>query len=212
LKSKNRHFLLNISDHPLVSLFSALSGLCLAILIYIYHFQIPLFSNSRILMCVLIALVTTVIVDIFLSKITLPIFRSKSSGLRAAILTITVLAGILLSFSFSYAIPHIYPLYPEHTLHVNLDLRDLPADMDGLSFSHLQLAFRDVSFSELDLQGKYQVNEDDIFFPAGQSAGFTWQGVTRRRSRYLFSIHRCILPHYDNLGWTSPECRSGFHI
>ena len=194
MKSKIRSFMQNVSDHPLISIFSSLSGLCLSVLIYVYHFQIPLLSESRILMCVLIALVTATLVDLFLSKITLPTFRSKSRGLRAAILAVTILVSVLLSCSLTFTIPHIYPLYPEHTLSVNIDLRDLPADMDGLSFSHLQLAFRDVSYSELDLQGKYQVNEDDIFFPAGQSAGFTWQGVTGEEAAIYFQSTTASFP------------------
>jgi hypothetical protein len=75
-----------------------------------------------------------------------------------------------------------------------LDLRDLPAEIDGVSFSHLKLAYRDVSFSELDLQGEYQINEDAIFFPAGQSAGFTWRGITGEEAAIFFQSTTYSLP------------------
>ena len=194
MKSKIRQFLHDLVGHPLVSLFSILSGLCLGALIYIYHFQIPLFSKSRILICLLVALIAAVLADIFLTKITLPIFRSKNNGLRAAILTTTILVGLLLSFSLTFTIPHIYPLYPEHTLTVAFDLRNLPSESEGIFFSHLQLAFRDVSYSELDLQGDYQINENAIFFPAGQSAGFTWRGITGEEAALFFQSTIDSLP------------------
>ena len=194
MKRKIRHFLYEIKGHPLVSLFSILSGFSLGALVYIYHFQLPLFSKSRILICLLVALLTAILVDIFLTNITLPIFRSKNKGLRAAILTTTILVGLLLSFSLTFTIPHIYPLYPEHTLTVAFDLRNLPSESEGIYFSHLQLALRDVSYSELDLQGEYQINEDTIFFPAGQSAGFTWRGITGEEVAIFFQSTPDALP------------------
>ena len=194
MKSKIHQILHDAAAHPFISLFSILSGLSLGGLIYIYHFQIPLFSKSRILICMLVALFAAVLVDIFLTKITLPIFRSKNRGLRAAILVVTILVSVLLSFSFSFTIPHIYPLYPKHTLSVAFDLQDIPLESDGIYFSHLQLAFRDVSYAELDLQGDYQVNENTIFFPAGQSAGFTWQGITGEEAALYFQSTAVSFP------------------
>ena len=186
MKSKIHQILKNLLVSPSVMLISVLSGLGTAMLVYIYHFQLPLFSKSRVFICLIVAVVIALLVDIFLSKITVPIFRSKATGVRTALLAGSLMLTVLLSFSLSYAVPHIYPLYPQHTLVVNMDLRDLPAESEGVYFSHLQLAYRDVSFSELQLQGDYRINADSIFFPAGQSVSFSWQGITGEQAALYF--------------------------
>jgi hypothetical protein len=47
---------------------------------------------------------------------------------------------------------------------------DTPQKLQGIAISHFQLAFRDVSFSELEIDGRYEIREDSIFFPSGQTA------------------------------------------
>ena len=127
-----------------------------------------------------------ILVDIFLARITCPIFQLKTRRLRAGILFSTVLVSLLLSLSLVFTVPHIYPLYPEHTLTVNLNLEDMPSDSEGIYFSHLQLAYRDVSFNELDISGEYQVNEDSIYFSPAQTASLSWQGITGEAAAIYF--------------------------
>ena len=186
MKNTIQKFLADQKSHPYYLLVSALVGLCAGLLIYIYHFQLPLFSKSQIFFCLIIALFLAILLDIFLIKITCPIYLSKPKWQQSVILITTILVSIILSLTFVYAIPHIYPLYPEHTLTVNLNMEDMPAEIDGLYFSHLQLAYRDVSFSELDINGVYEINEDSIYFPSAQTAGFSWRGITGEKAAIFF--------------------------
>ncbi|BBB48635.1 hypothetical protein Pelsub_P1863 [Pelolinea submarina] len=192
-------FLADQMSHPYYPFVSALIGFCVGLLIYIYHFQLPLFSKSQIVLCLVIALFVAILVDIFLTKITCPIYHSISQWKQVVILIATILASIVLSLTFVYAVPHIYPLYPEHTLTVNLNMEDLPADSDGLYFSHLQLAYRDVSFNELVISGDHEVNEDSIYFPPAQAAGFSWRGITGEEAVIFFQS--TSEPHSVEITW-----------
>ncbi|MDK2981118.1 MAG: hypothetical protein PWQ55_1465 [Chloroflexota bacterium] len=178
MKTAVRSFLKTLRIQPLIPTLSILTGLSAGWLVYVYHLQLPLFSRSRLALCLLIALAVMLLAALFLVQVTLPILRTKSRKVRIAIVVIAALFSLLLSVVMTFNVPHIYAFYTQHTLVIDMDLRELPAGVDGVSFSHLQLAYRNVSYSELDLQGDYQVNPDSIFFPAGQTARINWQGIT----------------------------------
>jgi hypothetical protein len=65
-------------------------------------------------------------------------------------------------------------------------LAKLPKSEDGISFSQLQLAYRNVSFGELDIEGKHEIREDSVYFPAGQIASISWQGITGEKANLTF--------------------------
>jgi hypothetical protein len=185
--NKFKHALYEIGQHPFVLLISILTGICFGLLVYIYHFQLPLFSKSQIVICVVLAAAAAAGINFFLRKVTLPVFFSHSRSVRVVFSGLVLLLAILLGSILDYDIPHLYPLYPTHQIAVEMDLRDMPSEMKGVSFSHLQLAFRDVSYSELSFTGAYQIRKDDIFFPAGQVASITWQGITGEKAVLVFN-------------------------
>lgn len=194
-----RDILRDLHNHPLSLVSSILAGLCAGLLIYIYHFQLPLYSKSQMILCLVIALVIAALVYVFLQRVTWPDFSSYSIAMRTIMSIVVISLSILLSFTLVYTIPHIYPLYPSHQLTVNLDLQNMPIDGEGISFSHLQLAFRDVSFSELSIEGQYTVKEDSIYFPAGQSVQIAWQGITGESASLYF--HSTSQPSTVKIIW-----------
>jgi len=180
------HFLDNFRKHPFTMFFSGLAGSGLAFLIYCCHWQLPLFSRSRILFALILAALAALGIYFFLIKITLPQFSSYNRSKRLVILILVSVASLLLNFMLDYDVPHLYPFYPSHALVLEMDLRDAPAGLNGIAFSHLQLAYRDVGYSELIIEGEFEIRPDSIFFPAGQVASISWQGITGEQAAFTF--------------------------
>ncbi len=182
-------FFLSIKEirrHPWVCAISLITGCCLALLIYFYHWQLPLFSKSRLAFAGLAAIISSLGIAFFLSFKTVPLFRSYSRSKQILVEAMLGCAVILSFFLLSYPIPHLYPFYPNHSLEIKIDMVDTPQELQGIAFSHLKLAFRDVSFSELEIDGKYEIREGSIFFPSGQTARIYWQGITGEKAALSF--------------------------
>jgi len=183
---KVRQFFGKELQQPFIILFSLLTGLCLALLVYCYHFQIPLFSKRLIALCVFLAVLAATLIYLVLRKLVLPKYMALANWKRIIVFVITLLCSLILTFTLFYEIPHLYFLYPQHQLTMEMDLRELSPEIEGVSFSHLQLAFRDVSYSEMTLSGNYEIRDDSIFFPSGQIASITWQGVSSEEAMLAF--------------------------
>lgn len=186
MAKKITEFLSLIREHPLISLFSPLCGLCLGALIYFYHFQLPLFSKSRLALCALIALAAALLIFFLLLKLSLPVFSTFKRSKQIAVLVLAISFALLLAFTLQYTVPHLYPFYPTRQLRVEMDLSSLPSDIEGVSLNQFKLAYRDVSFNELQFEGQYEPRADSVFFPAGQVAAFQWQGVPGEQASLAF--------------------------
>ena len=195
------HTFKNLFNNPLTLIFSIFTGVSTSLLIYIYRFQLPLYSKTNFAICFLIALLVTFLVLILLQKKILPLLQSYSSAIRYLILVISIVLCFLGLIFAEFSIPHIYPLYPIHQLTIELDLLDTPTEIDGISFSHLKLAYRDVSYSELEINGLYEIRSDSIYFPAGQVASISWQGITGEQAELVF--HPVSVPMTINVSWDS---------
>ena len=168
----------NIRKYPLIALFSLIAGICIGVLIYIYHFQFPLFSKSRFLIAFLLPVISAIAIFIFIQKHTLPQFQGLKKEIKILVLILIVCSSLLLYFNLNFNIPHLYFLYPSHHLKIDMDLSVSDASTDGISFSFMRLPFRDVSFEELKITGWHEIRTDSIFFPVGQTASIEWQGIT----------------------------------
>jgi len=186
MRERFHHFLENLRKQPVIWLISLLAGGCLALLVYAWHWQLPLFSRSRMLVAALLALGSAAAIVCFLQAVTLPLFDARPQSRRWILLALAAAAGLLLALGLDFSIPHLYPLYPAHALSITLDLRDLPAGSEGISFSHLDLAFRSVSYSEMDISGEFEMHADAIHFPSGQLAAITWRGITGEQAQVYF--------------------------
>jgi hypothetical protein len=173
-------------QQPLVLLFSCLVGISLGFLVYCFHWQVPLFSKRMIALSCILAITSAATVYLIFIKVVLPGYLAHSQKIRGVLILLVLLGSLLLAFSLSYQVPHLYFLYPQHQLSIEMDLRDSSSEVDGISFSHLQLTFRDVGYSELALSGQYEIRGDSIFFPSGQVASISWQGITGESALLAF--------------------------
>lgn len=175
-----------IRRQPWLCAISLVSGCCLALLIYFYHWQLPLFSKSRLIFAGLAAVFSSLGIALFLYFKTIPLYRSYNRCKQLLIGGMVGLAVILSFFLLAYPIPHLYLFYPEHSLEIKIDMLDTPQELQGIAISHFQLAFRDVSFSELEIDGRYEIREDSIFFPSGQTVRIYWRGITGEKTALTF--------------------------
>ena len=137
-------------------------------------------------LCAIVAFAFSILVFFSLQKFILPLFQQHKKGKQIIIILLTVITSLLLAFTLDYTIPRIYPLYPQRSLLVEMDLSNLPEDIEGVSFSHLDLAYWDVSYSELQIEGQYEQRSDALFFPSGQSASIRWRGITGELAHLVF--------------------------
>lgn len=171
---------------PIVLLLSPVFGITFSVLVYFYHFQIPLFSEIHLLWALLIAIILSVCFFLILDNVTFPTLISLKRTKRLGLFLLVMICSILSFFLLDYDIPHLYSFYPTHTLRIDIDLKDIPAEMEGVSFSQLKLAYRDVGYSELNINGQYEIRQDSIYFPSGQNASITWQGIAGEEALVSF--------------------------
>ena len=186
MQKKAVSFFRRLENNLPAFLFSLLAGVCAGALVYIYHFQLPLFSKSRIALCAVIGFAFSLLVFFSLQRFILPLFQQHNKKKQVLIILLTIIASLLLAFMLDYTILRIHPLYPQRSLLVEMDLSNLPEDIEGVSFSHLELAYRDVGYSEFTIDGDYEKRDAALFFPTGQIASIRWQGITGELARLAF--------------------------
>ena len=184
--NNNSQNLKKLKNKPLVLFLSILAGSCFGLLVYIYHFQLPLFSKTNFAICLLLILATSLLVALFLYRFILPIYKQLTKKQHVFLMAISLISTMLGIFYIEHTIPHIYPIYPNHELEITIDMREASSDMDRVSFSHMKLAYRDVSYSEFDIEGLYEINENSIAFPSGQVVSMTWQGIVGEKAELVF--------------------------
>ena len=166
---------------------SLLAGISLALLVYIFHFEILRFRAGGILACVLIALGASALVYYAFRKKLLPAYQALKVPVRILALILLVFFILLFAKVLSYEMPHLYLLYPRHQLTVEMDLGDLSPDAEGITLSRMELAYGEAAFDELELEGSYEVREDAVFFPAGEAASLSWEGVSGETLTLVFA-------------------------
>lgn len=193
-------FIKDLRKYPFLSLISILAGICLGSLIYFFHLQLPLLSKRNILIAMLLTIATATLFFFLLRKTFSPNFENHKRSIRLFIIAIALILSVLLNAALEFTAPHFYLFYPEHNLTVSMDMRQMDAqEFEGISFSHLKLAYRDVSYSELNIDGQYDIRDDAIFFPSGQMASFTWQGITGEETEIYFQT--TSQPVYVDIQW-----------
>ena len=132
--NNNSHILNKLKNKPLVLFLSILVGSCFGLLVYIYHFQLPLFSKTNFVICLLLILVTSLLVALFLYRFILPIYKQLTKKQHVFLMAISLISTMLGIFYIEHTIPHIYPIYPNHELEITIDMREASSDMDRVSF------------------------------------------------------------------------------
>lgn len=189
-----------ITKKPLVLIISVLSGFCAGIAIYFYQLQIPLFSKRNIALSILVAFLISAVNLFLLRQYLLPSFKKQNQLVRSIIILTTIAANILLSITLNFDSPRFYAFYPQHSLSVTMDLRSIDSqEVEGIALSHINLPFRNISFGELSIEGKYEIRENEVFFQANQLASFKWQGIAGENAEIYF--HETTLPVTVSIQW-----------
>jgi hypothetical protein len=169
---------------------------------YINYLQFPLFSKRNILFSSLIAIFFTLFI-LMIYKLWLESLINKLSKKKFLFLVIlSVVASAVSAFTITFNVKPLYFLYPKHDLTIELTLKNLAETNDGVSLAYIRNDFRDISFSELDIIGKYEIRADHIYFPPGQSVQINWSGTAGKNLLVTFEptkFDQIVEIHWDGL-------------
>lgn len=166
-----------VDFNPYLLIFFFFVGGCIAFFIYVHRLQFPLFSKRNLFITFCIAGSLTIILEIAYRRVFEPIVsRMKRNDLAKGLILALLLSIAFLSV-FSIETNPFYFLYPQEDVRVQINLPEGEMQSAGLLITHIHNDFRDISFSELKIEGEFENRGDGIYFYPGQNAHIHWKAV-----------------------------------
>lgn len=165
------------SADPLTAGLSTICGICAAALAYINYFQLPLFSKRNFLITGLIAIFITLMILCFYNLWFKPLINKISKKKFRLLALLAFVLSAVFAAAISFNIRPLYFLYPEKPVSIRFTTENQIEANPGVSLSYMHTDFRNISFSELDIEGNYEIRKDQIYFFPGQTIQIAWKGI-----------------------------------
>jgi len=154
-----------------------LMSTCVSFFIYVEFLQIPLLSKRNILLAIVITGILTTFFEIIYIKFFRPILLKLTKKSRLCLLIISILILILFLTFLSINTTPFYFLYPKYEICIQISLHEGERNSDGLILTYSKNEYRDISFSEFNINGQYELRNNGIYFYPGQSVEIKWNGI-----------------------------------
>jgi len=183
LSSKTRNF---VKVNSFSILFFLIISTCLSFFIYIDFLQFPLLSKRNFLLAIIITGCLTILFELAYIKIFRPILLKldKNTVLRIVIISFLISLGFLSILSIRTT--PFYFLYPKHDISIQASLDEGEKNSGGIYLTYIRNEYRDISFSELNIEGQYEIRDNGIYIFPGQTVEIRWKGIVGNRLSISF--------------------------
>ena len=163
-----------------------LLGSCSAFFIYINFLQFPLLSKQNFVIALTISGLITVVLEFIFIKIIKPFLSSLGRKKTKWLLIITLSFSLLLLFFLEITSPHYYFIYPRRDLHFQITPIDANQTSGEIILTYAKNELQDISFSEFEIEGQYEIHEEGIHLYPGKKMDIHWKGVTGDEFSVIF--------------------------
>ena len=171
-------------SNPVLVLFFILISICISFLVYIDKLQFPLHGKHNFLVAAAIAILLSAIFIYFYNLVIKSFLSRLHKNQIIIIIFISLFLALLASSKISFDTKHFYFLSPEQKITINADISE--KNHDGFSIIQIKNGFRDISYSELEVTGKYDILPDGIHFFSGQNVNINWKGIAGQKISFEF--------------------------
>jgi len=184
------------------SLFSLTIGLSIGSAFYAYFLQFPLGSKRNLVLT--LGLVIFVMAGVYyaLEKFLFCSFTNYNQPVRWIMVLGSLFIGFWMYYSLAFDEHSIYLMLPDQNLDVTIPMETLPEE-EMVSLQWFNIGFRDVSFSELQIEGKFNKTDEKLEFPGGQIVHLHWSGKTGSNTKLSFEPLKN--PQAVQISWNGDE-------
>jgi hypothetical protein len=183
-------------------LFSLVIGLSISAAIYAYFLQFPIGSKRNLALMLIIVGFLMAGVYYSLEKILFLSFTKYTRPVRWILILGSLFIGIWMYYSLAFDEHAIYLMLPDRTLDVTIPIEKLPEE-EKVSLQWFHIGYRDVSFSELQIDGEFNRTDEKLEFPGGQTVHLSWSGKTGSKTKLSFDP--LTKPQEVQVSWNGDE-------
>lgn len=186
----------------LFGLFSLTIGFSLGSALFAYFLQFPVGSKRNLVFTIIIALSITAGAYCALEKFLFRSFMNYTRPVRWILILGSLFIGFWMYYSLAFDEHSIYLMLPDQNLDVTIPMETLPKE-EMVSLQWFNIGFRDVSFSELQIEGKFNKTDEKLEFPGGQIVYLHWSGKTGSKTK--LSFEPLTKPQEVQISWNGDE-------